>query len=287
MEVLFSQPLVLLPAVVILGLTVGSFLNVVIYRLPIMLERQWKRDCCDFLDVQPESDTTTQTPFNLAVPHSTCPNCGHAIKPWENIPVISYVFLRGKCSSCKTPISVRYPLVETATGVLSGLVAWQLGFGIELLLGLIFTWSLICLTLIDADHKLLPDNITLPLLWLGLLANTQNLFTDLHSAVIGAAAGYLSLWSVFWIFKILRGKEGMGYGDFKLLAALGAWCGWQQLTLIIIISAGLGAIIGTLILQLSGKNKSEPIPFGPYLAGAGWVAFFWGDELTQLYLSYL
>ncbi|GAB2189096.1 prepilin peptidase [Sessilibacter sp. MAH2] len=287
MEVLFSQPLVLLPAVVILGLTVGSFLNVVIYRLPIMLERQWKRDCCDFLDVQPESDTATQTPFNLAVPHSTCPNCGHAIKPWENIPVISYVFLRGKCSSCKTPISVRYPLVETATGVLSGLVAWQLGFGIELLLGLIFTWSLICLTLIDADHKLLPDNITLPLLWLGLLANTQNLFTDLHSAVIGAAAGYLSLWSVFWIFKILRGKEGMGYGDFKLLAALGAWCGWQQLTLIIIISAGLGAIIGTLILQLSGKNKSEPIPFGPYLAGAGWVAFFWGDELTQLYLSYL
>mgnify|MGYP001231132364 CR=1 FL=1 len=287
MEVLFSQPLVLLPAVVILGLTVGSFLNVVIYRLPIMLERQWKRDCCEFLDVQPESDTTNQTPFNLAVPHSTCPNCGHAIKPWENIPIISYVFLRGKCSSCKISISVRYPLVETTTGVLSGLVAWQLGFGIELLLGLIFTWSLICLTLIDADHKLLPDNITLPLLWLGLLANTQNLFTDLHSAVIGAAAGYLSLWSVFWVFKILRGKEGMGYGDFKLLAALGAWCGWQQLTLIIIISAGLGAIIGTLILQLSGKNRSEPIPFGPYLAGAGWVAFFWGDELTQLYLSYL
>ncbi len=285
MEVLFSQPLVLIPAVLILGLVVGSFLNVVVYRLPIMMERQWKSECCEFLEIA--DSEKKQEPFNLVAPNSTCPNCGHKIQPWENIPVISYLFLGGKCSNCKAHISIRYPLVELATGIFSAIAAWQLGYGPGLLPALLFTWCLVTLTLIDADHKLLPDNITLPLLWLGLLVNSQGVFTDLTSAVFGAAAGYLVLWSVYWLFKILRGKEGMGYGDFKLLAALGAWCGWQQLALIIIFSAGVGAILGALFLMSKGKDKSEPIPFGPFLAIAGWIAFLWGDSIVNSYTTFL
>jgi leader peptidase (prepilin peptidase)/N-methyltransferase len=285
MDVLFSEPLVLIPAVVILGLVIGSFLNVVVYRLPIMMERQWKSECCDFLEIN--NSDGEQKPFNLVVPNSTCPKCNHKIKPWENIPILSYLALGGKCSNCKTTISKRYPLVEAATGVVSGIVAWQLGFQTGLLPALIFTWCLVTLTLIDADRKLLPDNITLPLLWLGLIVNSQGIFTDLTSALYGAAAGYLILWSVYWLFKILRGKEGMGFGDFKLLAALGAWCGWQLLPIIIIFSAGVGAILGTLFLVINGKDKNETIPFGPYLAIAGWIAFLWGDTIVHTYTTFL
>lgn len=279
-----SLPAALVPLAVILGLLVGSFLNVVIYRLPIMMQHQWRQECCEFLAV--ENTSPPQGTFNLVLPNSTCPHCKAPIKPWQNIPVISYLLLRGKCANCQGHISARYPLVEAASGALCGLLAWKFGFGWELLALFGFTWALMALSLIDADHQLLPDSITLPLLWAGLLINSQGIFTSLHSAVIGAAAGYLTLWSVYWLFKIITGKEGMGYGDFKLLAALGAWFGWQQLPLTIILSAGVGAVIGTIALKLQNRTNSTPIPFGPYLAIAGWIALLWGQELTQLYLQF-
>ncbi|WP_317930908.1 A24 family peptidase [Halioxenophilus sp. WMMB6] len=281
MNEFLANPPVLISVVFLLGLIVGSFLNVVIYRLPIMMQNQWRAECCEFL--QQTDDNAPAEAFNLVTPNSTCPHCQHRIKPWENIPVISYLFLRGKCANCKAPISIRYPLVETLTGLLSALLAWQYSYDWQLLALLFFTWALVSLTLIDIDHQLLPDAITLPLLWLGLLVNSQGIITDLHSAVIGAAAGYLSLWSVYWLFKLVTGKEGMGFGDFKLLAALGAWYGWQLLPLTILCSALVGAVLGTIMLRLKGKGQSTPIPFGPYLAIAGWVAMLWGNEITQWY----
>lgn len=285
-----AYPLLGLACTLVLGLLVGSFLNVVIYRLPKMMERDWQQQCREFLtndgDIAtlPANDSN-QEPFNLMVPASRCPHCGHKIKPWENIPVVSYLFLRGKCSNCKASISVRYPLIELVTGLLSVAVIYYVGVNWNGLAALIFTWSLIALTMIDFDTYLLPDDITLPLLWLGLIANSFGAFTDLPSALWGAVAGYLALWSVYKVFKLLTGKEGMGYGDFKLLAALGAWMGWQMLPQIILLSSLVGAVIGISMIVIRGRDKNIPIPFGPYLAIAGWIAFVWGDTINQSYLK--
>lgn len=274
--------------IVVLGMVVGSFLNVVIHRVPKMMQNSWHRECCDLLDIK-DGAAAQPAPYNLLKPDSHCPKCHTPIKPWQNVPVISYLLLKGKCGHCSEPISVRYPAVEIVTGVLSGLIGWYFilngqGFSVTAA-ALLLTWALVALTMIDVDHQLLPDSITLPLLWLGLLVNTQGVFTDLHSAVFGAIAGYMVLWSVFWLFKILTGKEGMGYGDFKLLAALGAWMGWQALPLIIILSSLVGAVIGIAGILILGRDKNVPIPFGPYLAIAGWIALVWGDEITRSYLQ--
>ncbi len=285
-----AYPLLGLACTLVLGLLVGSFLNVVIYRLPKMMERDWQQQCRDFLtndgDIAtlPANDSK-QEPFNLMVPASNCPHCGHKIKPWENIPVFSYLFLRGKCSNCKAKISARYPIIELVTGLLSVAVIYYVGVNWNGLAALIFTWSLIVLTMIDFDTYLLPDDITLPLLWLGLIANSFGAFTDLPSALWGAIAGYLALWSVYKVFKLVTGKEGMGYGDFKLLAALGAWMGWQMLPQIILLSSLVGAVIGISMIVIRGRDKNIPIPFGPYLAIAGWIAFVWGDTINQSYLK--
>jgi leader peptidase (prepilin peptidase) / N-methyltransferase len=265
---------------VVLGLLIGSFLNVVIYRLPLMMMREWKASLAEadalILPELPER-------FNLATPRSRCPHCQAPITALQNIPVISYLLLKGRCANCKAPISARYPIVEAVTGVLSLLVIWHLGVGWAGLLGLVFLWTLVALTLIDVDHQLLPDNLTLPLLWLGLMANSVSVFVPLHEAVWGAAVGYLSLWSVYWLFKLATGKEGMGFGDFKLLAALGAWMGWQSVPLIIILSSLVGAVIGGAAMILAGRGRDFRIPFGPYLAGAGLIAFIWGEPLITLY----
>ena len=275
----------------ILGLLVGSFLNVVIYRLPKMMERDWKVQCIDFLGVDNIQESVKKndhpTKFNLVTPNSTCPHCGHKIKPWENIPLISYLLLRGKCSACKAPISIRYPLVEAVTALLSVVAIYNFGPTYAGLASLVFVWCLVALTMIDMDTQLLPDSITLPLLWLGLIANHFALFSSLDSAVWGAVAGYLSLFSVYWLFKLVTGKEGMGFGDFKLLAALGAWLGWQMLPQIIILSAFVGAAIGIGMIVLRGRDKNIPIPFGPYLAIAGWIALMWGQDINHAYLSYV
>jgi leader peptidase (prepilin peptidase)/N-methyltransferase len=265
---------------VVFGLMVGSFLNVVIYRLPKMMEQEWHNNC---LELQGK-DLPAQQQFTLSKPRSSCPQCGHKIKASENIPVISYLLLRGRCSACKTQISIRYPLVEILTGALIGLTSWQLGYTAATLFAWVFVFALIALTFIDFDTQLLPDDITLPLLWLGLLFNLNSGFTDLESAVIGAMAGYLVLWSVFWLFKLIRGKEGMGYGDFKLLAAIGAWFGWQMLPAVILLSSTLGAIIGIALIVLTKRSKEVPIPFGPFLAIGGIAALFFGQQLSQIYL---
>ena len=264
-----------------LGLIVGSFLNVVILRLPKMMEQGWQRDCCEVLD-QPAPD---QEPISLSHPGSHCPGCGAAIKPWQNIPVISWLMLRGRCAQCGMGISVRYPAVELITGVLSGLVAWHFGFGIEALSALALIWMLVALTGIDIDTQLLPDSITLPLLWLGLAVNLFAVWTPLSSAVIGAMLGYGSLWSVYWLFKLVTGKEGMGYGDFKLLGALGAWFGWQAVPLMILLSSFVGAALGIAILLSKRQGRDTPMPFGPYLAGAGLLTLFFGDTLITEYLQ--
>ncbi len=265
---------------VIFGLMVGSFLNVVIYRLPKMMEQEWHNNC---LELQGK-DIPAQQQFTLSKPRSNCPHCGHKIKAIENVPVISYLLLRGRCSACKTPISIRYPLVEIFTGTLIGLTSWQFGYTSATLFAWVFVFALIALTFIDFDTQLLPDDITLPLLWLGLLFNLHSGFTDLESAVIGAMAGYLVLWSVFWLFKLIRGKEGMGYGDFKLLAAIGAWFGWKLLPAVILLSSTLGAIIGIALIVLTKRSKEVPIPFGPFLAIGGIAALFFGQQLSQIYL---
>nr|WP_298135824.1 A24 family peptidase [uncultured Pseudomonas sp.] len=267
----------------ILGLLIGSFLNVVIYRLPKMLQRDWQEQAREVLELpaQPRGET-----FNLVLPNSKCPHCKHEIRPWENIPVISYLFLRGKCSSCKTSISKRYPLVELSCGLLSAYVAWHFGFGLQAGGMLLLTWGLLAMSLIDADHQLLPDMLVLPLLWLGLIANYFGLYTSLGDALWGAIAGYLSLWSVYWLFKLVTGKEGMGFGDFKLLAMLGAWGGWQVLPLTILLSSLVGAVLGLIMLRLRNAETSTPIPFGPYLALAGWIALLWGDQITSSYLQF-
>lgn len=267
---------------IILGLLVGSFLNVVIYRLPKSLEGEWKSDCCELLNIEPPKIEK----LGIAFPNSHCPKCKAAIKPWENIPVISYLLLKGKCSNCQARISPRYPLIEIAAGLLSGLIIYTFGLTAQGGLALVMTWALVALTMIDIDTQLLPDNITLPLMWLGLIANYFGVFTSLENAFWGAVAGYLSLWSVYWLFKIITGKEGMGFGDFKLLAALGAWMGWQALPLIIILSSFVGAIIGVAGILILGRDRNVPIPFGPYLAIAGWIALIWGHSLTDFYLQF-
>lgn len=269
-------------AVSLIGLLVGSFLNVVIYRVPEMMQRTWKRECCELLE-QPTENTE---PFNLVVPNSRCPSCETPIRAWQNIPVISYLILGGKCSHCKTKISPRYPIIEAVTATLSGLLAFHYGPTPQLALTLLLTWTLISLTMIDIDHQLLPDNMTLPLMWLGIIANLNGVFVSLEDAVLGAVFGYLSLWSVYWLFKLLTGKEGMGYGDFKLLAALGAWMGWQALPQIIILSSLVGAVIGIAGILIMGRDKNVAIPFGPYLAIAGWIALIWGDAITRAYMQY-
>ncbi|MFK8021231.1 MAG: A24 family peptidase [Pseudomonadales bacterium] len=271
----------------LLSLLVGSFLNVVIYRVPLMLQRSWQHECALILEDEKRiKEAEEQAVFNLMKPGSHCPQCNCEIKPWQNIPILSYLIQKGKCADCKTSISARYPLVELTTALLSLLVLWTFGNTAASAYGLILCWSLIALTMIDVDHQLLPDNITLPLVWLGLIANVSGTFVDLETAVWGAVAGYLSLWSVFWLFKLLTGKDGMGYGDFKLLAALGAWLGWQMLPLIIILSSLVGAILGSLALLKSKQAQSTPIPFGPYLAVAGGIAMIWGDQIVQAYLNY-
>jgi leader peptidase (prepilin peptidase)/N-methyltransferase len=266
----------------VLGLLIGSFLNVVVYRLPKMMQRDWREQAREIVELPAEAPAET---FNLVLPNSQCPHCAHEIKPWENIPVISYLFLRGKCSSCKAPISVRYPLVELSCGVLSAYIAWHFGFTWQAGGMLLLTWGLLAMSLIDVDHQLLPDSLVLPLLWLGLIANSFGLFTSLENAMWGAVAGYLSLWSVYWLFKLVTGKEGMGYGDFKLLATLGAWGGWQVLPLTILLSSLVGAVLGLIMLRLRNAETSTPIPFGPYLAIAGWIALLWGDQITASYLQ--
>ncbi len=277
-------------SVFILSLIVGSFLNVVIYRLPIMLERDWRAQAAELLPAAAVA-TATPEPLTLSTPGSACPACKAPIKAWQNIPVVSWLLLRGRCAECKTKISLRYPLVELATGVLSAWVAWHFGFGAAAACGLLVTWTLIALTGIDIDHQLLPDGITLPLLWAGLLAAVvvgpvtgSGIPVSAHDAIIGAASGYVSLWLVFHSFRLITGKEGMGYGDFKLFAALGAWLGWKLLPLVILLSAATGAVLGILMIVLRGRDRSAPMPFGPYLAAAGWLAMLYGDVLVDGYL---
>ncbi len=269
----------------ITGLFVGSFLNVVVYRLPLMMERGWRKECQEFLEIEPTEEEPP--PFNLVVPRSACPSCNKLISAWANIPVLSWLFLRGKCGNCKTPISVQYPLVELLTAILSLLVAMKFGATWQTVLALVFTWSLISLALIDLHTTLLPDSITLPLMWLGLVISLVPVFVDAHQAIIGAAAGYMVLWIVFQTFKIITGKEGMGFGDFKLLAALGAWLGWASLPLIILLSSLSGAVIGITMMVVFKHQRSKPIPFGPYLAIAGWIALMWGEQLTTMYTNHL
>lgn len=259
------------------GACIGSFLNVVIHRLPKMLEQRWKDDC--FAIANPEAEPPAREPYNLAVPRSACPHCGHRIRWYENIPVASWLALRGRCSACRAPISARYPLVEIATGALTLLVVSLAGPGWPALWALLFAWSLIALTLIDYDTQLLPDEITLPLLWLGLLVALADGGVTIEDAVIGATAGYLVLWSVYQAYRLATGREGMGFGDFKLLAALGAWLGWQKLPLVIILSSGVGAVIGIAMILFLGRDRAKPVPFGPYLAIAGFIAWGWGDAL--------
>ena len=265
----------------IVGLMVGSFLNVVIHRLPKMMEREWQQQCAE-LSGQPPQEAPH---YNLVVPRSACPHCNHRIGALENVPVVSYLLLRGKCRGCGAAISLRYPVVESISGILSAYAAWHFGFGVAALGALPFIWALIALTFIDLDTQLLPDSITQPLLWLGLLLNLFAAYSGLSSAVIGAMIGYLALWSVFWLFKLVTGKEGMGYGDFKLLAAIGAWLGWQMLPLVILLSSLVGAIVGIVLIVAARHGRSMPIPFGPYLAGGGLIALFWGQTLTHSYLQ--
>jgi len=281
LALLAEYPPLLLVTVGLFGLAVGSFLNVVIYRLPVMMERDWGEQCRELLDLPQE--TPAPAVFNLVRPASRCPSCGHSIRAWENIPVFSWLFLRGRCSACRTAISPRYPLVELAAALLSIAVAARFGYTPQTLAALPLTWALIALGMIDYDKKLLPDDIVLPLLWLGLLLSPLHLFANPVSAIIGAAAGYLSLWSVYWVFKLATGKEGMGYGDFKLLAMFGAWLGWQSLPQVILLSSLVGAAAGIALILFAGRDRSSQIPFGPYLAAAGWIALMWGDRINQSY----
>ena len=273
-----------LATVFVLGLMVGSFLNVVIYRLPVMMEREWKAQAREYTGQ--DDDSEEEVPFSLSRPASRCPACNHKIRSYENIPVLSYLVLRGKCSSCKTRISLRYPLIELLTGILSVVVAWHFGFGWQTAAALLLTWALIALSMIDIDHQLLPDAITLPFLWLGLLLSLFPVFAGIRESLIGAIAGYLSLWTVYQLFKLVTGKEGMGYGDFKLLALLGAWMGWQALPMIVLLSSAVGAVLGGAMILIQGRDRAQPIPFGPYLAIAGWIALLWGDQITHAYLRW-
>jgi len=293
-QLLASSPAVFVGTCLVLGLAVGSFLNVVIYRLPVMLDRAWREQCRELSGEAASATLPAAAPerFNLAVPRSACPACQAPISALQNIPLISWLVLRGRCAHCGQPISVRYPLVEALSGVLCAAVAWKFGFGWPALAALVLTWFLIALTFIDVDHQLLPDNLTLPLLWLGLLVSQWGpqpgataLPVDVRSSLIGAMAGYVSLWSVYHLFRLLTGKEGMGYGDFKLLAALGAWLGWQMLLPIILVAAAVGAVVGIAMLSLRGQSRATPIAFGPFLAAAGWLMLMFGQQLVAGYLG--
>ncbi len=278
---MLPEPAFLTAAATLLGLAVGSFLNVVIYRLPKMMQHGWMAECAELRGEPPP----LAEKLTLATPRSRCPHCGHVIAAVENIPILSYLFLGGRCRACHAPIGLRYPLVEILSGVLSGYAVWRYGASWAGVGALLFIWGMIALTFIDFDTQLLPDTITLSLLWAGLMLNLGGTFTDLKSAVIGAAAGYLSLWTVYWAFKLVTGKEGMGYGDFKLLAAVGAWLGWQMLPLAILASSMVGAVVGITLIVFARHGRNIPIPFGPYLAAAAVIALFWGKPLTQQYLG--
>jgi len=295
--------------VAFMGLFVGSFLNVVIYRLPLMMQNEWREAMQELAaeeaalaianndsgtasneqrqipNTNDDAGTAATETFNLSVPRSRCPSCNNLITWWQNIPVLSYLMLGGQCHKCKTRISPRYPIIELVTMMLSLVVAWQFGPSLQTVLGIIVTWFLVAMTMIDFDHQLLPDQLTLPLMWIGLLASLLPIFTDVRSAVLGAAAGYLVLWLVFQLFKLITGKEGMGYGDFKLLAALGALLGWHQLPMIILLSSLVGAVVGLSLIAIAGRDKNIPIPFGPYLAAAGWLAMLWGEQIAGAYLG--
>jgi len=288
-EVMQSQLWFYLTTVSLVSLCVGSFLNVVIYRLPLMMQREWQSECRLLLDDELNTNQTkpknTSEHFNLVKPNSTCPKCKTAIKPWQNIPIISWLILKGKCASCSNPISIRYPAIEAVSALLSLVVAYTFGATEQALLYIVITWALVALTFIDIDHMLLPDQLTLPLVWLALIAAVAGITITPSDAIMGAAFGYLSLWSVFWLFKLLTGKEGMGYGDFKLLALFGALLGWQSLLTIILLSSVVGAIIGIALLSIQGKDKATPIPFGPYLAIAGWITLLWGNQLQSAYFN--
>ena len=286
-----QQPAIFLGTLFVLGLLVGSFLNVVIYRLPVMMQHELRHDCLEFLE-QPQDEPVAK--FNLIVPRSRCGNCGHQITALQNIPVISYLVLGGKCAGCGSKISARYPVIELLTAVLTGVVAWRFGFGWEAAAAIVMTWALVAISVIDFDTQYIYDNVVLPLVWAGLALSLFNpmegadtLFIDPKSAIVGALAGYLSLWSVYHLFRLITGKEGMGYGDFKLLAALGAWLGWKMLPLIILMSAVVGAVTGVLMIVLKLQERSKPIPFGPYLAAAGWIAMLWGEDIVVWYLDYM
>ena len=281
-----AQPQVFPWVAAVLGLCIGSFLNVVIHRLPKMMEREWRAQCAELAGRAEATDPSAgkSASFNLVVPRSRCPSCGHAITALENIPVVSWLILRGKCSACSTSISVRYPAVEIAAGLVAGYAAWRYGFSLAGIGAMAFCWILIALTFIDLDTQLLPDDLTLLLLWGGLLLNLGATFAPLPSAVIGAIAGYLSLWTVYWAFKLATGKEGMGFGDFKLLAAIGAWLGWQALPLVVLLSSIVGAVAGISLMVFTRHGRNNPIPFGPYLAAAGLIALFWGPEITRRWL---
>lgn len=273
----------------IFSLMIGSFLNVVIFRLPKMLEQGWKKECREFLAdelAKPKSQSEEEF-ITLSTPSSSCPSCQHKIRFYENLPVISWLVLRGKCSQCRSKISLRYPLVELTTAILSVVIAAHFGVTLTTLFLLILTWGLVCLTLIDFDHMLLPDQITLPLLWLGLLVNLNGAIVPLSDSVIGAVAGYMSLFSIFWLFKLITGKEGMGHGDFKLVAVFGAWIGWQLLPLLILMASAVGAVIGISMMMFKNHQREQAIPFGPYLAIAGWITLLWGNDIWAWYLSYL
>ena len=293
MQELFStSPAAFITVAFVFSLLVGSFLNVVIYRLPIMLEREWRAQCEETV-ASPPGDLPAE-PFNLMVPRSRCPYCKHQITALQNIPILSYLVLRGKCANCRTPIPLRYPLIEFCTALLTAVVAWRFGFGWEAGAAILLTWSFIAISVIDFDHQIIPDTISLPLVWIGLglslfhpVAGAEALFIDPKTAIIGALAGYLSLWSVYQLFKLMTGKEGMGYGDFKLLAVIGAWLGWQMILPVILLSAVVGAIVGIALIVLQGRDRSTPIPFGPYLAAAGWIGMMWGQQIVTGYLDYM
>jgi leader peptidase (prepilin peptidase)/N-methyltransferase len=290
LDLLAQSPAALITTALVVGLVVGSFLNVVIYRLPVMLDRQWRAECAELNGT--DAATAPAARFDLIVPRSTCPACKAPIGALQNIPVLSYLALRGRCARCRAPISVRYPLVEILCGVLSALAAWRFGYGAPAACAIVITWFLIAMTFIDLDHQLLPDSLTMPLLWLGLLASltgwgsaSSSLPVDPVSAISGAALGYLSLWAVYHAFRLLTHKEGMGYGDFKLLAAFGAWLGWRMLLPIVLLSAIVGALVGVALIVGRRHERGTPIPFGPFLAAAGWVAIMWGPQIVHDYLA--
>jgi leader peptidase (prepilin peptidase)/N-methyltransferase len=291
-ELFATSPTAFITVAFLFSLLVGSFLNVVIYRLPVMLEREWLKQCRETLSAPPAE--LPEEPFNLMVPRSRCPSCSKQITALQNIPVLSYLLLRGKCANCQARISLRYPVIEFSTALLTAAVAWRFGFGWEAFAATLLTWSFIAISVIDFDHQIIPDSISLPLVWIGLalslfhpVAGADVLFIEPKTAIIGALAGYLSLWSVYQLFKMLTGKEGMGYGDFKMLAVIGAWLGWQMILPVVLFSAIVGAVTGILLIVIQGRDRSTPIPFGPYLAAAGWIAMMWGDAIVAGYLDYM